>query len=69
MNLASKRRGAHGTSLPCPGRIGHRVARINDSILVVGGTDKTGSFVEQVHRINTQNLRIDTLVMENTISS
>jgi len=50
------------------GRVGHRVARINDSIFTVGGVDKDGNFINQVHRINCQNNRIDTLIVENMVS-
>lgn len=68
MNFSSKRKGVHATPVFFPGRTGHRAARINDSIFVVGGTDKTGRFVNEVHRINCLNNRIDSLILENTIS-
>lgn len=68
MNFSSKRKALHATAVFFPGRTGHRVARINDSIFVLGGTDKAGRFVNEVHRINCLNNRIDTLVLENTLS-
>ncbi len=68
MNFSSKRKGVNATPVFFPGRTGHRAARINDSILVLGGTDKAGKFVNKVHRINCLNNKIDTLVLENTIS-
>ena len=42
MNLSLKKKGAQGSSVFFGGRTGHRAARINDSILVVGGTDESG---------------------------
>jgi hypothetical protein len=63
MNFSSKRKTVHTTPVFFPGRTGHRAARINDSIFVLGGTDKTGKFVSEVHRINCLNNRIDTLIL------
>jgi hypothetical protein len=48
--------------------VGHRAGRINDSIFVVGGTNGEGNFVNEVHRINCQNARTDTLILENALS-
>ena len=69
MNFSSKRRGVHATPVWLAGRTGHRAARINDSILVVGGSDKAGKFVNEVHRINCLSNKIDTLIVENTLSA
>jgi hypothetical protein len=68
MNFSSKRKAIHATPVLLPGRTGHRAARINDSIFVLGGTDKAGGFLSEVHRINCLNNKIDTLILENTIS-
>jgi hypothetical protein len=68
MNFSSKRKTVHATPVFLPGRTGHRAARINDSIFVVGGTDKKGLFVNEVHRINCLNNKIDTLILENSLS-
>lgn len=69
MNFSSKRKGVHATPVWLSGRTGHRAARINDSILVLGGTDKTGKFVNGAYRINCLTNKIDTLVLENTLSA
>ena len=42
MNLSSKKKGVQGSTVGFGGRRGHRAARVNESILVVGGMDKSG---------------------------
>lgn len=68
MNFSSKKRAVHATPVMFPGRTGHRAARINDSIFVVGGTDKCGKLVSEVHRINCLSNRIDCLILENSLT-
>ena len=46
------------------GRTGHRVARLNDSVFVLGGTDEKGLWVHELHRINCQNHRLDSLILD-----
>jgi hypothetical protein len=45
MNLSSKKKGVQGSGVVFPGRRGHRAARLNDSIFVVGGMDKSGRVI------------------------
>lgn len=68
MNLLTKKKGSDCSPGDLSGRVGHQVVRINDSIFVVGGTDGQGRFINVVHRINCQNNRIDSLILEKNVS-
>ena len=50
------------------GCTGHRLVHLNDSLFVMGGVDKKGQLCNELHRINCQNQRIDTLIMDNTLN-
>jgi len=50
------------------GRMGHRLLRVMNSILVFGGRDEQGNYVNKITRINCETLNIDHLVIENELS-
>ena len=67
MNFSNKYNGTRSGSCDLPERRGHGVARINNSILVVGGRGKSGKSINRVHRINCCNNRIDSLILDNSL--
>lgn len=68
MNVSLRKKGMQGSSVLFPGRIGHRAARINDSIFVLGGTDRSGREISEVDRINCLSNKIDGVILESSIS-
>ena len=50
------------------GRTGHRVARLKDSVFVLGGVENSGLWVHELHRINSQNHRLDSLILDTPVA-
>lgn len=67
MNFSGKKGGERACGSLLRGRTGHRVARLNDSIFVMGGADREGQWVSELHRINSENCRIDSLILDTVL--
>jgi hypothetical protein len=68
MDFSIQRKGGRNSECFFPGRKGHRAARLNDSIFVLGGGDKRGLGINAVHKINCQNNRFVSIILDNAVA-
>jgi hypothetical protein len=67
MKFSKTKKGEAVNNCKLRGRTGHRVVGANGSIFVVGGRSEEGLWKSEVQRINCENQRIDSLILDNTL--
>jgi hypothetical protein len=67
MRLSERMRGKGLEGADLKGRTGHRVARLNDWLFVMGGVGRQGLWNNEVQRVNCQTGSIDTLITDTTL--